>query len=182
MDELPRILTFRQTLVSAVRASPAQRRTLAGNLVDSIRQSEIPGVYLAEVLNHCGSSRHPDALDLGVDVLSAFGDHLVSLWRREMADARERWRAPGPNSLQNDDRVYMLLRALARSTAPENDQLAAIEDCLRAAPRDVREAAAHALGDWGGSTAEARLRQLAEHDPDRAVRETAQELLEDCQR
>jgi hypothetical protein len=177
IDELPRIQIFRSQLETCLRSPAAKRRPLRDALIAQIRASVVPSVYLQEVLKKCGAVRHPDALDIGVDLMAGFGAHLEGLCRRHIAAEIGRWQAVKPESSSTDDVCYVLLRSLGRSTVDAAQKLALIEKCLTNGPRSIREAAVHALGDAGGPEAERLLRNAARYDADSAVRESAESLL-----
>jgi hypothetical protein len=177
--ELPRFQQFRKDFEQFLCSSYRQRAEKRNAIVNSMRLSAVPSIYIHDVLRQCATGGGPDGLDIGIDLLAGFGDTLLGVFDSFLQKDRSRW--PGASSAKhvNDDVCYVLLRALARSNAVNEKKMALIAQCLASGTNSIREAATHALGDMGGETAKKLLKHTVDHDPDNLVRESAQEALAD---
>ncbi len=177
--EIPRLREFRQKLDELLRSPYEERAERRRELAGQIHGEATPALFLNDVLRQCSTAGGPDGLDVGIDLLSGFDSDLLDVYCNIVSTDRSRWALRLPARHVYDYVLYILLRALARTSLPPETILAALQDCLLAGTDSIREAATHALGDLGGAAAKELLAQAASQDKDPHVRESAREALED---
>ncbi len=180
---LPGLMVFRRGVDELVCSPHRERAAYRETVIERLRASSDPIAYLSELIDHCTMRGGPEGLDIGIDVLSQFGDLVLryarEFWKQEVM----RWDVE-ENSRRhhfNDDAWYILLRAAARSDLDPWQKVQMLLDYSMDGPRSVREAGVRAFGDMGGAVATRLLRQLRESDPSPSIREAATEVLEDLE-
>jgi hypothetical protein len=174
-------LTEFRSLVHELLAKPASGALLRQKVAMAICNATEPGRYIDELLTPCVRAGGPDALNVGIDVLSLVGEPLLSYVTAFLSRDADRWSQRDARPHPNDDAWYILARAFARSdSVPESIKVALLRVGLAGTP-SMREATVHALGDLGGPAAVKLLRK-AQGDSDAMVRESACEVLADLEK
>ncbi len=118
--------------------------------------------YINELIEQCAVKGGSEGLDIGIDVLSQFGE-LTLLYAREFwKQDWERWSNSkgAPRHHFNDDAWYILLRAAARSSLEPWQKMQMLLYCSLDGTESIREAGIHAIGDMGGPLGSRLLRRI----------------------
>jgi hypothetical protein len=177
-----RLALFRHTVRSLISSSANGRKSLREAVVRRLLSAREPYAGIGELLDLCSSSANPDRLDVAIDVLAATGDLVFRYaWEYVIRDVQQ-W---GPRSSRayqpNDDHWYVLLRAVARCTAPEDARLRLICLCRHAAYRGIAEAVVEALGDLPSDRSCQVLHEFADRHDDPFIRRLASDVLADVE-
>ena len=179
----PGLTFFQRAVHDLILSSHRDRATRRQNVIDRLRASRDPMGYINELIDHCAVRGGPEGLDIGIDVLSQFGDMVLQYARDFWKSDVKRW-GSGEDSHRhhyNDDAWYILLRSAARSDLDPWQKVQMLLYCSIDGPKSVREAGVHAFGDLGGPVAARLLRRLRESDRSPSVREAAIEVLDDLE-
>jgi hypothetical protein len=179
----PGLTLFRRAVHDLVRSSHQERAVRRENVIGRLRASRDPMGYINELIDHCAVWGGSEGLDIGIDVLSQFGDLVLQYAREFWKKDVERWGAEEDSHRHhfNDDAWYILLRSAARSDLEPWQKAPMLLSCSIDGPKSVREAGAHALGDMGGAVAARLLRRLRDSDHNPSVRAAATEVLDDLE-
>jgi hypothetical protein len=159
--------TWRRLLLTALRKARTTERAAC----------------IDQMLNVFVSEGGPDGLDDAIDVLAKSGpivlEYAWDLLQRDLL----LWHPAADRAYRpSDDYWFVLLRAVARSDAPDRDRLRLITCCAAAQSRGVREGVVEALRDLNTPAALERLRKFAQTDDDAFIRKIAREALEDVEK
>ncbi len=179
----PDLTLFRRAVHDLVRSSHQERAARRENVIDRLRASSDPMAYLNELIDHCTMRGGSEGLDIGIDVLSQFGDLVLQYAREFWKQDVKRWGAEEDSHRHhfNDDAWYILLRSAARSDLEPWQKVQMLLYCSIDGPGSVREAGVQAFGDLGGAVAARLLRRLRDSDPSPSVRKAATEVLDDLE-
>jgi hypothetical protein len=178
--EIPRLMEFRRAVRELLRGPANHRKDKRREIIQRIRSSQLPRLYVQEVLRECSTGGGPDSLDIGIDILSQTGPLALEFAQDFLPRDAQRW-SPTPTIAHHlhDDFWDILLRAAARATPDRPETLGLIRSCARAGNRGLRDAVILALYDLGTQDARTLLAEMAQNDDDAMIRHDAQELLED---
>jgi hypothetical protein len=179
----PGLTLFQREVHELVRSPHRQRAVRRQKVIDRLRESRDPMGYINELIDQCAVKGGCEGLDIGIDVLSQFGD-LVLQYSREFwkKDVRRWGEQKGSRRHHfNDDAWYILLRAASRSNLEPWQKVQMLLYCSMDGPESVREAGIHAFGDLGGPVAIRLLHRLHETDGSPSVREAAAAVLDDLE-
>jgi hypothetical protein len=181
------LVLFRRLVHQLIRAPRRDRAGMLAKVVSNIQASRYPLDCVNHLLFECAANGGPDGLDIAIDVLSQVGRvALATADRFFKADAARLNNEADPRHSVNDDAWYALLRGLCRSNVPPAQKLIAVVQIAFPKTPDVKEAAAHALGDLAFHNPSFKhvvrglLERLAK-DASSSVRATAAEVLNDME-
>ena len=173
---------FRHLVRSLLSAPSSKKPVLQKMATDRLLDSTEQYAYVDELLDLCAAATENDRLDVGIDVMSATGELVLSYgWACLIRDL-QKWSPYSRRAYEpNDDCWYVILRSVARCNAPEEARLRFISACSSASQRGVMEGIVEALGDLAGVGARIVLNRIASHHDDLFVRERAAEVLGDLE-
>jgi hypothetical protein len=179
----PGLTFFQRAVHELIRSPHRERAARRQKVIDRLRASRDPMGYISELIDQCAVKGGCDGLDIGIDVLSQFGDLVLQYAREFWKKDVRRWREQKGSHRHhfNDDAWYVLLRAAARADLEPWQKIQMLRYCSMDGPESVREAAIHALGDLGGPAAIRFLRRLHETDRSPSVREATAVVLDDLE-
>jgi hypothetical protein len=179
----PGLTLFQRAVHDLLRGSHRERSVRRNNVIDRLRASRDPMGYINELIDQCAMRGGSEGLDIGIDVLSQFGDLVLQYAREFWKKDVKRWGAVNDSHRHhfNDDAWYILLRSAARSDLEPRQKAQMLIYCSIEGSKSVREASVHAFGDMGGTVAARLLRQLSDSDKSPSVREAAIEVLNDLE-
>ena len=179
----PDLTLFQRAVYDLVRSSHRDRAVTRHKVVSRLRASRDPMAYINELIDQCVTKGGADGLDIGIDVLSQFGDLVLryarEFWKKDVS----RWDEGnvGRRHHFNDDAWYILLRSAARSRLEQSQKTQMLRYCSTEGPPSVREAGVHAFGDMGGTFAAQFLHDLKNSEQSESVREVVVEVLDDLE-
>jgi HEAT repeats len=179
----PGLTLFQRYVHELIRNPHRERAARRQMVIERLRSSRDPMGYISELIDQCAVKGGCEGLDIGIDVLSHFGDLVLQYARAFWKKDAMRWGEQEGSYRHhfNDDAWYILLRAVALSDLDPGPKFAMLMYFSKEGPESVREACAHALGDLGGPASLQLLRHLQENDRSASVRTAAAEVLDDLE-
>jgi HEAT repeats len=174
---------FRPLVNQLVNSSHRERAALRQAVIERIRISHEPIIYIGELLDQCVVGHRSEGIDIAIDVLEHFGSHVIEYARQFLRKDVERWEAKGapPRHHIHDDIWYVLLRAVGSSGLDTLQKIQMLSYCAADGTPNVREASVRALGDIGSPDALRLIRRQGGTDSSAMVREAAGEVLDDLE-
>jgi hypothetical protein len=179
----PGLTFFQRAVHELVRSSHRDRAARRRNVIDRLRGSRDPMGYINELIEQCVVKGGSEGLDIGIDVLSQFGELTLQYAREFWKKDWERWgdRKGAVRHHFNDDAWYILLRAAARSELEPWQKMQMLLYCSMDGTESIREAGIHALGDMGGPVAARLLRRIEKGERSPSVLQAVTEVLADLE-
>lgn len=174
---------FLRQLIRILLKSPAsQKASWRHRIADYLAKAGTPNLCIDELLLVSTTEGGPDGLDSAIDILAKTGDLVLDYAWVYLQQDVSNWSPDAERAYNpNDDYWYILLRAVGRTDADPNDRFRFINSCTKAEGRGIREGAVEALRDLGTPAAKKSLREMATHDSDQYIRQTADEALTDLE-
>jgi hypothetical protein len=179
----PGLTFFQRSVHELVRSSHRDRAARRKSVIDRLRGSRDPMGYVNELIEQCAVKGGSEGLDIGIDVLSQFGELTLQYAREFWKKDWERWgerKGPARHHF-NDDAWYILLRAAARSDLEPWQKMQMLLYCSMDGTESIREAGIHALGDMGGPLAARLLRRIEKGERSPSVLQAVAEVLADLE-
>jgi len=175
---------FRRLVRDLILAPHGGREAARAKVVGYLTAARDPDPAFGELLFECADRGRPDGLDLATDVVARVGPAAARYARRLLTTDGPKWKPADRRRRVTDNVWYALLRGMGQSAAEPVDQLVPLLSAAFGGTVGIREAAAHALGDFAdrGRTdfrlaARSVLEQMAKTDAAATVRESAAEVL-----
>jgi hypothetical protein len=174
---------FQRAVHELMCSSHRDRAARRKNVIDRLRRSWDPTGYINELIEQCAVRGGSEGLDIGIDVLSQFGELTIQYAREFWKKDWERWGEQKGTVRHhfNDDAWYMLLRAAARSDLEPWQKMQMLLYCSMDGTESIREAGIHALGDIGGSVAVQILRRIEKGEHSLSVLRAVADVLADLE-
>lgn len=155
-----------------------ERSGLRQKIVSLIERARSRERCIDELLQVCTSEGGPDGLGVAIDVLAETGGIVLNYARDYLFRDIKEWHPVAERAYEpNDDYWYILLRAVARTNAPEDEKLRFISLCEGAATVGILEGVVEALGDLGSAAALEGLRNFTESKYDPFIQQLAKERI-----
>ncbi|WP_422932210.1 HEAT repeat domain-containing protein [Singulisphaera sp. PoT] len=179
----PGLTLFNRAVHDLIRSSHQDRSTCRTKVINRLRSARDPIAYINELIDECAVKGGSDGLDIGIDVLSQFGEHVFQYAWEFLKKDYERWcdTQEVPRHHFNDDAWYILLRAAAQSDLEPWQKFHMVLYSLESGTESIQEASIRALGDIGGDGALDILRETLQGNPSPSVRQAIIEVLDDLE-
>ena len=181
------MVAFRPLVRNLIRAPHRDRDRARAAVVAQLNASRDPGPALTELLFECADRGGPDGLDLATDIIAQVGPAATVYARLLLSVDGPRWQPADLRRRVSDNVWYALLRGVCRSSADPVSKLAVIVPAMFKGTVSIREAAAHAAGDFADRDSDFRdvadimLKHVRTEDESADVRRTAAEVLADME-
>src|SRR5271165_2188596 len=73
----PNLTLFQRAVHDLLRSSHRERAARRNNVIERLRASRDPMGYISELIDQCAVKGGSEGLDIGIDVLSQFGDLVL---------------------------------------------------------------------------------------------------------